>query len=239
MRKMKTILLATVAVMGLTMCTQNKQTAAVEEPVDSCAVMPEFPGGTDSLVAYLASGIQYPQKAMEVGMEGRVLVKFVVEKDGSVNDVEVAEPFDSLLDTEAVRVVSTLPAFTPGTNEAGEAQRVKFVVPIVFLMPDMDEKVDEKPEFPGGMDGLLKFMNDNLKYPAECEAEGIEGRVLIRMTVDEKGSIADPILLKSANPLLDAEAMRVVKLMPKWKPAINEGKPVAVKYVVPITFRLK
>ena len=59
------------------------------------------------------------------------------------------------------------------------------------------------------------------------------------MTVDEKGSIADPILLKSANPLLDAEAMRVVKLMPKWKPAINEGKPVAVKYVVPITFRLK
>lgn len=239
MRKMKTILLAAVAVMGLTMCTQNKQTATVDEPVDSCAVMPEFPGGTDSLVAYLASNVQYPQKAMEVGMEGRVLVKFVVEKDGSVSNVEVTEPFDSLLDAEAVRVVSALPNFTPGTNEAGEAQRVNFVVPIVFLMPDMEEKVDEKPEFPGGMDGYVKFMNDNMKYPAECEEKHIEGRVLIRMTIDEKGNVANPVLLKSVDPLLDAEAMRVVKLMPKWKPAINEGKPIAVKYVVPITFRLE
>ena len=239
MMKMKAFLLAAIAVMGLTMCTQNKQAATESEPVDSTAVMPEFPGGQEALIAYLGKNIKYPAQAEEVGMEGRVVCTFVVEADGTVSNVEVAESADSLLDAEAVRVLSDMPAWEAGKNEAGEAVRVKYTIPVSFLLDGSRDEADQMPEFPGGQEALMKFIADNVKYPAECEEKSIEGRVLVRFVIDEQGNVTNPIVVKPVDSLLDAEALRVIKLMPKWAPGQNEGKAVAVNYTVPFTFRLQ
>ncbi len=240
MKTIKIFALAAITVMGLSMCSQNKQTAAVEEePVDSCAVSAQFPGGQDSLLAWINSNIKYPAAAEEVGLEGRVLCNFVIEKDGSISNIEVIESADSLLDAEAIRVLSAMPAWTPGQNEAGEAVRVRNTIPFTFLLDGSRDDVDQMPEFPGGIDAYIKFMNDNLKYPVECEKEHIEGRVIIRAVIDEKGNVTNAKVVKPVNELLDAEALRVVKAMPKWQPGMNDGKPTAVNYTIPITFALQ
>ena len=132
-----------------------------------------------------------------------------------------------------------MPAWTPGKNETGEAVRVKYTVPVVFQLDGSRDEADQMPEFPGGQEALMKFIADNVKYPTECEQKRVEGRVLVRFVIDEQGSVTDPNVIKSVDPQLDAEALRVVKLMPKWNPGQNEGKAVAVKYTIPFTFRLQ
>ncbi len=237
----KQVIVAAVAaltVFGFSMCSQNKL-EAVEEAVDSCAVLPEFPGGQDSLVAYFSSNINYPEKAQEAGLEGRVLVKFVVEKDGSISTVEVAESADSLLDAEALRVIEGMPAWSVGKNEEGEAVRVNFTLPVNFILDGAVDKCDVMPEFPGGMEACVKFLADNIKYPEACERDRIQGRVLVQMIIDEAGNVTEPTVIKSVDPLLDAEALRVVKAMPKWTAGQQDGKAIAVRYVVPFVFKLQ
>lgn len=239
MKQIKIFVLAAITMFGFSMCSQNKPVETVEEAVDSCAVMPEYPGGMEGVIAFCAENLKYPVQAEEVGMEGRVLVSFVIEKDGSVADVAVEESADSLLDAEAVRVISAMGNWTSGQNEAGEAVRVRMVVPINFVLDGSREDVDQLPEFPGGLEAYMKFMQDNLKYPKECEEKGEEGRVLIQVVIDKEGNVTNAELKKSVNELLDAEALRVVKSMPKWIPGQDGGEAVDVKYVIPVTFRLQ
>lgn len=238
MKKIQLFLLAAITVMGLTMCSQNKQ-GANEEAVDSTAVMPEYPGGMDSLMTYLTNNITYPQQALEVGMEGRVQVNFVVEKDGTISDVVVAESVDSLLDAEAVRVVSNMPTWTPGKDENDNAVRVKYTLPVNFVIPDVTADIDQAPAFPGGQDALVQYLIDNIKYPQSAEEKKAQGRVLVRFIVNEEGRIVDPKVIKSVDEDLDAEALRVVKAMPKWTPGQNGGKAVSVDYTLPVSFVLE
>lgn len=98
--------------------------------------------------------------------------------------------------------------------------------------------VEKVPEFPGGSEALLQFLRMNVKYPASCREKNIQGRVIVSFVVDKDGSISQIEVEKSVHPLLDAEAIRVISIMPKWNPGTQRGKPVRVKYSVPITFRL-
>ncbi len=95
--------------------------------------MPLFPGGEEALRKYLATEVKYPVIAQENGIQGRVFVKFVIMPDGSVSNVEVARPFDPNLDKEAVRVVKSMPKWTPG-KQRGKAVRVSYTVPINFVL---------------------------------------------------------------------------------------------------------
>lgn len=97
-------------------------------------------------------------------------------------------------------------------------------------------KVMKKAEFPGGMKELQAFLSNNLVYPKEAISAGIEGRVIVFFVVGRDGSIRDIEVKRASHPLLDAEAVRVVKSMPRWKPAENNGKPVASYYTLPISF---
>lgn len=99
--------------------------------------------------------------------------------------------------------------------------------------------VEEMPEFPGGMEAMLRYLSRNVKYPALAMDLGIQGKVMVSFTIDKDGSILDPQIAKSAHPLLDAEAIRVVWTMPKWNPGKQKGKPVKVKYTVPAVFRMQ
>lgn len=98
--------------------------------------------------------------------------------------------------------------------------------------------VDVMPEFPGGTLGLMNYLMKNIKYPAICRKDGIQGRVAVSFFVNTDGAITDIELVNKVHPALDAEAIRVISIMPKWKPGMVNGKPVRVRYTVPVTFRV-
>ena len=101
-------------------------------------------------------------------------------------------------------------------------------------------KVERMPSYPGGQKALFKFLSENVHYPRAAEKKMIEGRVICQFVVDRDGTIEDVQVVKSGgHPSLDKEAVRVIKLMPKWKPGLQDGKPVRVRYTVPVNFRLK
>jgi TonB family C-terminal domain len=114
---------------------------------------------------------------------------------------------------------------------------------VVTVEPEPEEEeifmvVEDQPEFPGGTAALLEYLRKNIKYPAICRENNIQGRVLVTFIVNKDGAIVEPEVVKSVNPSLDKEALRVISQMPNWKPGSQRGKPVRVKYTVPVNFRL-
>jgi periplasmic protein TonB len=99
-------------------------------------------------------------------------------------------------------------------------------------------KVEESPVFPGGDIALLKYIADNTKYPAEAIEINLEGKVIVKFAVMSDGSVSKVQTIRSINPLLDQEAIRVVSSLPQWKPGKQNGKPVSVWFSVPVTFQL-
>lgn len=114
-----------------------------------------------------------------------------------------------------------------GEYEIGEADTSQ-----VFLL------VEENPEFPGGTEALLEYLRSNLQYPERCKENKIQGRVLLTFVVNKDGRIVEPKVVKSVDPELDAEALRVINGMPAWTPGKQKGETVRVQYTVPITFKL-
>ena len=98
--------------------------------------------------------------------------------------------------------------------------------------------VEVMPEFPGGAEKMMDYLSTNIKYPEEAKEKGISGRVFLSFVIEKDGSVTDVKVMRSVNPLVDNEAVRVVKAMPKWKPGLMKGKPVRVNYVLPINFKL-
>ena len=98
--------------------------------------------------------------------------------------------------------------------------------------------VEVMPQFPGGQIAMLKYIMENIKYPEQAMKEGIQGRVAVRFIVEKDGSISDVKPVLSVHPLLNKEAVRVVESMPKWTPGKQNGKPVRVRFNVPVMFKL-
>lgn len=121
-----------------------------------------------------------------------------------------------------------LPTLIGGIEAMADAQERDSVYQIVEVMP----------EFPGGMDQLAKYLSENIKYPDEAKEKGISGRVFISYVIEKDGSVSNVKVMRSIDPLLDNEAVRVVKAMPKWKPGMQKGKPVRVSYMLPVNFKL-
>ena len=95
------------------------------------------------------------------------------------------------------------------------------------------------PEFPGGMEGILGYIAKNIKYPEEAQKKGIKGRVVVQFIVNTDGHLSDFEILRGVDPQLDAEALRVVKSMPKWTPGKDKGQVVPVYYTLPVIFELQ
>ena len=94
-------------------------------------------------------------------------------------------------------------------------------------------------EYPGGIEGLMRFLGSNIKYPQKALDRGVEGQVLVEFVIDRDGSVCDVKPKHRIDPLLDDEAVRAVKNMPKWKPGTKDGKNVRIKYILPVSFRLQ
>ena len=208
--------------------------------------MPSFPGGDAELLKYIATNIKYPKESQDNGEQGRVICSFIVGRDGSVNNPEVLRGVTPVLNEEAVRVINTMPRWNPGMQR-GKAVAVKYTVPITFRLKSPVEEakeetltvVDVMPQYPGGDRELLKFIAQSIKYPTDAQEAGVQGRVICSFVVDKKGNIVEPKIIRGIDPSLDAEALRVIGMMPRWTPGRQDGKAVRVLYTVPITFRLQ
>ena len=223
-------------------------------------VMPEFPGGQGALLKFLATNVRYPESAVKNGIEGRVSCSFVVGKDGSISEAEVIRGVSPELNEEALRVINSMPVWSPG-KQRGKVVNVKYTVPVTFRLSGGKKKtssrivqrqikevdtsgrvftvVQQMPEFPGGQASLLKYLATRIKYPAIAQENGIQGRVSCSFVVDTDGSLKNIEVIRGIDPSLDREAVRVIREMPKWNPGVQNNMAVAVKYTVPVTFRLQ
>ena len=144
----------------------------------------------------------------------------VVEDDVETETIEI-----NTEDDKDVEVVIAPPVEAPVEEEEEE---------VIFVV------VETMPEFPGGQQALFKYLAENVKYPVIAQENGIQGRVICQFVVNKDGSIVDVVAVRSSGEAsLDKEAIRVIKSMPKWKPGKQRGKPVRVKYTVPVNFRLQ
>ncbi len=141
------------------------------------------------------------------------------------DDVETAE---IVIDTEddKDRDVVIQPPVQPAETEEEESD-------VIFMV------VETSPSFPGGEQALFKYLSDNIKYPVIAQETGIQGRVVCQFVVNRDGSIVDVEVVRGVDKSLDAEAVRVIKSMPKWSPGKQRGKAVRVKYSLPVNFRLQ
>jgi len=98
--------------------------------------------------------------------------------------------------------------------------------------------VDKMPEFPGGSEAMKKFLSENLRWTKELEECGIQGRSILQFIIEKDGSLTSVVVVRGVDPLLDKEAVRVIKLMPKWIPGELKGKKVRVTVVIPVNFKL-
>lgn len=148
--------------------------------------------------------------------------------------------FKIVEDDEPIEVEPELPSTEIDPNEG-------YIVPDI---PDTEEDFDHgdpdiwdytevAPVFPGGMKGLLHYLGKHTKYPTIAVENDIQGKVYVRFVINEKGEVGDAQLIRSVDPLLDKEALRVVSNLPKWKPGRQAGKPVSVWFTIPIVFVLK
>lgn len=98
--------------------------------------------------------------------------------------------------------------------------------------------VEQLPEFPGGIVMFMKWLTRNLRYPPQAQRQKIQGKVIVSFIVNKDGSIASPTIVRSADPLLDREALRVIRMMPPWKPGMEGGKPCRTMFAIPVNFVL-
>ncbi|HKM44314.1 MAG TPA: TonB family protein, partial [Dysgonamonadaceae bacterium] len=335
-------------------------------------MLPEFPGGPESLTKFFNDNITYPKEAKEKGIKGQVVSSFIVRKDGSIARPQIVQSVAPSLDTETLRVINAMPKWIPykeesdivgieytlrftfDINDNKDASWVKiigvdilgkeekdetFVIgfkandkkekndvvargygsmrdatpqafadkfgdgnPLIIvddvkmekgfdvnsIKPDDIESisvlkdasakasygnegedgvivivtkpsyrgkttapqiskdapdevfvvVENQPEYPGGMEALMKFLSENIRYPVEAMKSGKQGRVITSFIINKDGSISDIKIVRGVDPLLDAEAIRVIEMMPKWKPGTQRGQNVNVRFTMPVVFRL-
>ena len=187
--------------------------------------------------------LQYPSEARMKNIEGFVSVSFVIQVDGTIDNIKVSPGSDPLLADEVIRVIRTSPKWDPPKNtEIKEPLNMSVIAG--FRLPDEIVKqmpfvvVEEMPMYPGGEKELLDFIKNNTKYPESARANGISGRVIVRFIVNTQGNTEGATVLKGVDPLLDAEALRVIKLLKGFKPGMQGGKEVDVWYMVPVNFEL-
>ncbi|MBO4810178.1 MAG: energy transducer TonB [Prevotella sp.] len=163
--------------------------------------------------------------------------------DYAMDDEAPQEVTKTQDETEKSDVAISSVTFDQGSDEGQQVLKQNEVVVEKVEQKEEETKVfevvEQMPQFPGGDAALMQYLSTHIKYPVVAEENGIQGRVVCTFVVERDGSITDVRVVKSVDPSLDKEAVRVIKSMPKWIPGKQNGSAVRVKYTVPVTFRLQ
>ena len=248
---------------SLTKQRKTPPTSGTDKIVKEPDIDPMFTGGTAAMHKFITSTLNYPKEAIEKNIEGLVVYTFVVEKDGTLSNFNLIHRADPMLDAEALRILKAMPPWRPAKYK-GEAVRAETYVPMYFKInknrrtaktnsqgsstakTDLDiianeeifSIVDQMPQYPGGEKKLTEFLSNRIIYPSQALQNGIEGRILCSFIVAKDGTVSNIEVLQSPDPELSDEAVRVLSMMPKWNPGINNGEKVNVKCVLPIDFKI-
>ncbi|HFA47784.1 MAG TPA: TonB family protein [Bacteroidetes bacterium] len=218
------------------------------------------------MLDFIYSNIKYPQEARDKGTEGMIVVKFIVEKDGSISNAEVIRSIGDGCDEEVLRVVGMMPNWTPG-RQRGKEVRVQFNLPVKFkldssspplpnpnfndgeeffkvvedmpLFPGCDNLTDKKERTKCSQERMLDFIYSNIKYPQAARDKGIQGMAIVQFIIEKDGSLSGAKMLRSIGGGCDEEVMRLVGMMPKWTPGKQRGREVRVQFNLPVKFKLE
>ena len=235
-----------------------------DQPFLIAETMPLFPmqeggnpgyGALNTFRAWVQKNIKYPAEAFRNGEQGRVVLSFVVEKDGSVSNIQILQTPGKAFSEETRRVVAASPKWKPG-EQRGEKVRVRYTLPVDFRITAtaQDTKtsenkgsgeepflvVDTPPQFNGGDIGeFRRWVQMNVKYPAEALGKNIYGKVLVTFVIEKDGSVGNAEIFKSPDKSLADEVLRVIGKSPKWTPGKQRGEAVRVKFGMPVDFAVQ
>lgn len=185
---------------------------------------------TSEIVAEVS--LNFEEEIIPITMQEKPVAPVPVEAKTISETIEIVE--------DDAEIEETIIA---SDEDMGEVVEIQNIDNVVVEEPEKEEDifqvVEAMPEFPGGTAELMKWLQKNIKYPSISQENGVQGRVIVQFVVNRDGSIVDPVVLRSVDPYLDKEAIRVVSAMPKWKPGEQRGKTVRVKFTLPIQFRLQ
>ncbi len=230
--------------------------------------MPVYEGGLEAFNRELLTTILYPASARKDAIQGEVIIAYTVTKNGALKNIDIVKGVREDLDQEVKRALTALKnKWLPG-KKANKITSVRMSLPVNFVLdgkrsktggtnknalvvigylPEKDRQigtddvfvaVEQMPQFAGGMEGMMKYLSENIKYPEKSFKNGVYGKVFVSFVVREDGGITDAEVAKGVNEEIDAEALRVIKAMPKWIPGMQSGKKVPVRYSIPIAFAL-
>ena len=211
--------------------------------------MPLFQGkDLNTFRTWVQSQIRYPAEALKRGIEGRVVLSFIVERDGSVSTIELLQSPDRILSEEARRVVSSSPKWTPG-RQRGHLVCVRYMLPVDFSIPKKETAAQstaaQKPGLAsmqfeiGNLNAFRSWAMQRLRYPAGAREQQTEGSVVATFTVGRDGRVDDIRIAGKPDPQLAEEVRRVVKASPAWSPATRNGEATTVTITLPVSFRIQ
>lgn len=203
--------------------------------------MPALPGGGGNLalVKTIQRAVQLPPEVREGKVEGRVFVRMVIGVSGVARQFSIAQSLNPATDAAALAAVRQLPRLVPGRYN-GQPVAVVLTVPVVFFSPRhvfITNEVSRVPQFAGGNDALDTYLRKNLNPPAEVKTRDLRGRVTVRFVLRPDGRVGATEVVNSLSPACDDEALRLVRSMPRWQPALGyDDQPVAVSQALNIWF---
>ena len=184
---------------------------------------------------------KYVVADMEMGFEEEIEIQQTTQETPppppppAVQEVQELNIVEDDVETESIEI----------KTEDNKEEEIVIAAPVEAPVEEEEEEVvfkvvEQNPEFPGGVQALMKYLGENVKYPVIAQENGIQGKVVCQFTVNKDGSVVDVEVVRSAGDAsLDKEAVRVIKSMPKWHPGKQRGKAVRVRYTLPVNFRLQ
>ncbi|MES2417905.1 MAG: energy transducer TonB [Bacteroidota bacterium] len=260
----KTILSSLMMVLLLSLCQNQKALAQNKDRIvynyTALTSKPQYPGGAAQLYRFLTSNLEYPKAAIAKNIQGTVFISFIVEMDGTISNLKANTRLGAGTDEEAIRVIKLSEKWKPGLIDA-KPVAVKYNLPIKFVLPNNPKKLAENaekpretavekdniynliavetpPTYPGGMAEFYKFLGKNLKYPKLAKENKVSGTIYISFIVEKNGKITNIKAINKLGSGIEEEAIRVMNLSQKWNPGMQSGKPVYVKYSIPIKFSI-
>lgn len=234
---------------------------AQTDPLATVDEIPTFPGGIPALKRYLDTNLDFPLVA-DLAEERLVIVEFVINGEGKPLDPKIIWGQNDTANTAAKKLINAMPKWFPGLND--DLPVSTWVrLPITYYRPVIKGRIESdhaqisseirqslyfdidfpgavtKATFPGGASGLKAYLAENLEYPRIAKENGVFGSVLVRFTVSKNGVPENFLVERGIGAGCDEEAIRLLKMMPKWKPATLDGEPIAAKQMIYVPFKLE
>ena len=211
------------------------------ESLASVEVLPEFPGGGHlggyaALDKYIRSSIKYSKKAKKNGVDGSIVVSFIVEKDGTLTDIKIHRGLGYGCDEEVIRVLKASPKWNPGIKHGRPVRVEDGITMYILLIPeDVHTSAEILPEYPGGRDAFDRYLQRSVKYSEEAKKNGVDGKVILSFIVEKDGRLTDIKVRRDLGFGTGEEVMRVLKASQKWKPGMQNGRTVRAYYTLHLT----